>query len=148
MAKACKHGRDTERFTEGSRKGRCKECSRADRRAYNTRRYYRDIEAGRARSRATQASQWAKNPERMRENGRRASRKRLGGIDPPGHVLTGPCENLGCGYVGPLEWDHDHAITDRANERGWLCSQCNTALGQIEDSVPRLLGLVQYLTKG
>jgi hypothetical protein len=44
-----------------------------------------------------------------------------------------------------LHWDHDHAL-DRF--RGWLCHQCNTALGQVDDSIERLQQLIDYLERG
>lgn len=145
MPKRCVHGVDTERFTSGSRKGRCKECSRRSRREYNTRRYHRDIEAGRARSRAQAAESRAKNPQRSRARSLKNSRISLGGIAPPDYTRNGACDNTGCSYTGPLEWDHNHAITDRPNGRGWLCRTCNTALGMVNDDVARLTGLIAYL---
>jgi hypothetical protein len=41
-------------------------------------------------------------------------------------------------------WDHDHLLR---NFRGWLCSDCNTALGFVADSVDRLNKLAEYLEK-
>ena len=38
--------------------------------------------------------------------------------------------------------DHDHAS---GNVRGILCTRCNTALGQIHDSLATARGLVEYL---
>lgn len=145
MPKRCVHGADTERFTAGPRKGRCKECSRRSRREYNIRRYPRDIEAGRARSRTQAAESRAKNPERSRARSLKNSRISLGGIDPPDYTRDGACDNAGCSYTGPLEWDHNHAITDRPNGRGWLCRTCNTALGMVNDDISRLEGLIAYL---
>ena len=40
--------------------------------------------------------------------------------------------------------DHDH-ITNTF--RGWLCHQCNRALGGMNDSVPQLEAAIKYLKK-
>jgi hypothetical protein len=48
-----------------------------------------------------------------------------------------------CG--GPAEHiDHDHATGD---VRGKLCAGCNTALGLLGESVPRMVGLLAYLVR-
>lgn len=39
-------------------------------------------------------------------------------------------------------WDHDH---NTGNFRGWICSDCNTALGFVADSPERLRRLADYL---
>jgi hypothetical protein len=39
--------------------------------------------------------------------------------------------------------DHNHKTGDF---RGWLCSNCNTALGLLKDNVKRIEALKQYLT--
>jgi len=41
-----------------------------------------------------------------------------------------------------LSIDHDHKT---GKIRGILCSRCNTALGLAEDSIDRLLALINYL---
>lgn len=40
--------------------------------------------------------------------------------------------------------DHDH---ETGKFRGVLCWRCNTTLGWCKDSIPRLLGLAEYLKK-
>ena len=43
-----------------------------------------------------------------------------------------------------LHWDHDHAT---GAFRGWLCHGCNTAMGNLDDSIERLELLIQYLMR-
>jgi len=40
--------------------------------------------------------------------------------------------------------DHDH---NTGKFRGWLCHNCNRAIGTMKDSVERLLSAVEYLEK-
>lgn len=41
-----------------------------------------------------------------------------------------------------IHWDHDHQTM---KFRGWICSNCNVALGMVEDSTETLKKLVTYL---
>lgn len=52
------------------------------------------------------------------------------------------CEN--CGTVGKrgVVFDHDHTT---GKFRGWLCDNCNRALGLLNDDMERILGLALYL---
>lgn len=52
------------------------------------------------------------------------------------------CEN--CGTVGKrgVVFDHDHTTGEF---RGWLCDNCNRALGLLNDDLERILGLASYL---
>lgn len=55
------------------------------------------------------------------------------------------CANRRCGApidMSTKQIDHDHAT---GHVRGLLCSGCNRALGQLEDSPDRCLGLYHYL---
>jgi hypothetical protein len=84
----------------------------------------------------------AENPDRVRAQARKATRKRLGHVDPTGETREGPCQNAGCGYIGPLHLDHDH---ETGAPRGWLCGPCNRALGLLQEETSRIVGLAQYL---
>jgi hypothetical protein len=44
-----------------------------------------------------------------------------------------------------LHYDHNHVT---GLFRGWLCHRCNTALGQMDDSVAKLQSLIKYLQRG
>lgn len=65
----------------------------------------------------------------------------------------GKCANPGCTERFPLDCigtSNDNILhVDHCHQsgavRGLLCKRCNAALGQIDDDVPRLLGLVEYL---
>lgn len=71
----------------------------------------------------------------------------------------------GAGIDGTgLVLDHDHACCDGTRDRwgkgghgkricgacirGLLCPSCNVALGMVDDSIPRLLALIEYLGHG
>jgi len=43
-----------------------------------------------------------------------------------------------------LHWDHNHAT---GAFRGWLCHDCNAALGNVQDSMSKLQALIHYLQK-
>ena len=66
------------------------------------------------------------------------------GIDPT-QVPPKPGACPVCARTGPLVVDHDHA-TGRV--RGWLCAQCNNALGLAQDSPKILRALARYLEQG
>jgi hypothetical protein len=67
------------------------------------------------------------------------------------------CGNPLCRSRENLHLDHDHSCCDFKNAqreykgscgkcvRGWLCHTCNVALGLLNDSIPRLRGLITYL---
>jgi len=76
--------------------------------------------------------------------GREQTRKRLE------RVATRPrpehCECCGAPSTArhTLHWDHNHAT---GLFRGWICHGCNSALGQVGDSVERLRKLIRYLER-
>lgn len=49
-----------------------------------------------------------------------------------------------CGGKTRIAADHDH-VTGKF--RGWLCMQCNTALGSLKDDPSRLRALISYLER-
>jgi hypothetical protein len=51
-----------------------------------------------------------------------------------------------CGHDGErrIVWDHDY----KTNQfRGWICANCNLALGHVHDSVENLRQLIVYLER-
>jgi len=58
-----------------------------------------------------------------------------------------PCEC--CRKMAHLFHDHARANTEHdAYHRGFLCRNCNVALGGLQDDLPGVLNAVKYLTKG
>lgn len=58
-------------------------------------------------------------------------------------LQDGNCANPRC-LRKPTDVDHDHATNEF---RGLLCSQCNRALGAINDDLDVLQGLIEYLNE-
>lgn len=96
---------------------------------------------------------YAANRERLREYHRERSRRLR--AENPGMVAeyarkrrerdaTRPrpeaCEL--CARPGKVVWDHCHK---GGHFRGWLCYQCNTALGLVGDDTALLSRMVEYL---
>jgi formate dehydrogenase maturation protein FdhE len=68
---------------------------------------------------------------------------RNGMIDPHGKVCTGPCESCGrSDDKGRYVLDHNHQT---GAVRGELCSNCNTALGMLNDNPVKINQLANYL---
>lgn len=59
-----------------------------------------------------------------------------------GRPKSSACEC--CGREGKLEYDHDHT-TDAF--RGWLCHNCNCALGMVNDDISLLQMLIEYVRR-
>lgn len=60
------------------------------------------------------------------------------------------CSNLACGSQENLHYDHDHSCchtvpTCGGCNRGWLCQNCNLALGKLLDSPEIARGLADYV---
>ena len=49
-----------------------------------------------------------------------------------------------CGSTKKLSIDHDHAT---GHVRGLLCGNCNSAIGMVNDDVPRMLSLAEYILR-
>jgi hypothetical protein len=97
-----------------------------------------------------------KNPDRVHAMRKRQKLKAKYGItlekfDEMYSAQKGKCANNGCNISGPsrgkgcLVVDHCHK-TGRV--RGLLCIGCNFALGSLNDSTKRAIGLATYLRSG
>jgi hypothetical protein len=56
------------------------------------------------------------------------------------------CKSTKFGRAGISYFSVDHCHKT-GKVRGLLCSYCNTALGQMDDSIDRLKSAIEYLTK-
>lgn len=99
------------------------------------------------RAQAIAAKERANHPERIAFHNRkdhyrsRRSRRRVGALK-LGRPCPEVCEIPGCGNVGKIHFDHCHK-TGKA--RGWLCFNCNAALGHVKDKSSVLRALADYL---
>lgn len=66
-----------------------------------------------------------------------------GQVTDPTRPAPALCENPGCDRKVSAE-DHDHGT---GWFRGWLCHQCNSALGLLKDSPAMIQGLLAYLER-
>lgn len=84
----------------------------------------------------------AKNRERENAKGRaREARRRIQAqIERAGRPKPSHCEC--CGDPAKLVFDHCHTT---GKFRGWICQQCNHALGHVRDDPVRLSKLITYL---
>ncbi len=48
-----------------------------------------------------------------------------------------------CGRGGKICFDHDHTT---GKFRGWICQNCNSALGMIKDNVQTLKLMIEYIS--
>lgn len=62
-----------------------------------------------------------------------------------GYPVSGQCECCGR-HEGnySLHYDHDHKT---GAFRGWICLQCNTAIGKLGDDIDGVLNAVKYLKR-
>lgn len=107
---------------------------------------------------ANSGNNWLKrHPEEARLHSRKLNLKKRGitveEYDRLWVAQDGRCANQACGFTAPmvmldyrqgLQADHDHKT---GLPRQLLCPSCNRALGHIDDDVPRLRGLIEYLAK-
>lgn len=108
------------------------------RKAYDAARYAADPAAAKARAKRSKLL----NPDRYKAYDRKASRKRLGIVDPTCEVRKGECEL--CGVTKNLVPDHCHKTV---RMRGWICSKCNTGLGLLGDDYDGICRAVAYLVR-
>lgn len=84
-----------------------------------------------------------KTCEHKGTQGRAKAKKLAGNPEPP--PLGTPCENPGCGRIPinkQLVFDHDH---ETLGHRGWLCDNCNRAMGMLGDTIESLEAAILYL---
>lgn len=133
-----KHGHLAERYIGDRAGGSCAKCiSERFKARYNSDSSFRDKAKERTRRR------WATDEEfRARQT---AAKNRKRGMPKPVRPQPWACEM--CGRIAgekALHLDHCH---ETGKFRGWLCSQCNTGLGLLGDSIARLNAAVVYLEK-
>lgn len=95
--------------------------------------------------RAYSKARYAADPIKGRERVRKYARKRLGS-SPPTRETPQLCEccSRKPNGKGGLHLDHCHVT---GLFRGWLCHNCNTALGLLGDSQEGLLRALEYLRR-
>lgn len=82
--------------------------------------------------------------EKNRERRKLARWKRLG-LPEPTRPMPGLCECCKRPLEGKaLALDHDHVS---GKFRGWLCVNCNTAIGKLGDSIGGLKAAITYLRR-
>lgn len=87
-------------------------------------------------------SAWQKaNPKRAAELSRTGKRTKQEIV--AGRPRPDVCEVCEVPSRHTLHFDHCHATGDF---RGWLCTNCNTALGHAKDNPETLMNLAAYLT--
>jgi len=150
--KPCKHGHIAERLVNGG----CTDCFREANRRADTKAYYKqwakvnaeaqklyhaNYRSENAETIKRQIREWKKaHPEHITRQ-TESRRKRL--IKDAGRPKPDACEV--CEKVTPkLCYDHCHVSEEF---RGWLCQQCNSALGMVQDSPEILRRLAAYLER-
>jgi hypothetical protein len=100
----------------------------------------------RAKRRAYNKTYRQKNPEKVRKQWYEAgvrSRRKVG-ADNAGRPKPNTCEACGHDHDRRIVWDHDYETNQF---RGWICANCNLALGHVHDSVETLKQLIVYLER-
>ena len=108
------------------------------------------------RNRPYDSERYQQNRGQILAANRRAAWKRMG-LDPDAILVVQADHDGLCDICGqpsmvmrgetpvPLVMDHDHATV---TFRGFLCSPCNTMLGQARDNVDILVAAIEYLKRG
>lgn len=92
-------------------------------------------------NRRVQQLEWRRANRELNNKAAREYKERVR-IKKAGRPKSSACES--CGSVMPLHYDHCH----RTNAfRGWLCHNCNAALGHVNDDITVLQCLIAYLNK-
>lgn len=126
--KPCKYGHISERFATGT----CCKCSElfADSNRLHLRSYSREY----ARQLRRKRGMKARNPDRAQ---REELRLRFAGRPRPK-----ACET--CGKEKQIRFDHCHTT---GSFRGWICDNCNLALGLVKDDPAVLRNLAAYIER-
>lgn len=109
--------------------------------AERMREYYRASPEARAKRAVNSKAYHAAHKLRRAEISRKHARKKAGASSPSAAWKIGQCEICTL-PSGDLHWDHDHAT---GAHRGWLCHNCNVALGLLRDSPLVLKAALHYL---
>lgn len=101
-----------------------------------------NLDKARAYGRVYLASWRKRNPEKVLA----ANHRYLGMPTPtrPKPDLCECCSGPPVGRSGKLHLDHNHTT---GAFRGWICSNCNTALGKFGDTLTGVLRAVDYLER-
>lgn len=119
---------------------------RERRTAYNQAKYAtQDKAARRQQDRARRATETPQQRQVRLDKILVDSRRKGGVLNPTAERKTGMCSTRGCEYVGQLHFDHWHAGPRQGEFRGWVCSNCNTAMGLAADSPDKLRALAEYI---
>lgn len=86
---------------------------------------------------ATRRKWWDKNPHKVKQY----HLKRLYGVTIDPATIPSICE-VCSSSDRKIAFDHDH---DTGDFRGWLCTNCNSALGLVNDDVEVLEKLIEYI---
>lgn len=123
----------------------CKECARKAKKSS------RERHRNPARDREYALRYKRKHPDRVKQSSRKTLLKRKYGMTPEEYDAMLAAQGGGCaictappGDKRLLPVDHCH---ETGTKRGILCSNCNTALGLMQDDRERLLRAVEYLSR-
>jgi hypothetical protein len=101
-------------------------------------------EANRDKRKEYEKQYHIRHPDRANVATRKYMRKRREKAASRPRPVDGCCEVCGGTQKRALHWDHD---LKTGLFRGWLCGNCNRALGFVKDDIVRLEKLIVYLKK-
>jgi hypothetical protein len=129
----CDNGHVCERNTQ---RGECVICRRERLREYQ-KEYYSDPD--RHAKRNEYYRNHAKLPKSVEVRNKRRERQRVALAGRPKPVICDACERS-----GKIQFDHCH-LTGKF--RGWLCSDCNIAVGRMSEDAAALRKLADYIER-
>lgn len=121
-------------------------------RKINVKYYEKDIEKSRAASREYARLRRINNPEKLRAADRKSMLKHDYGITVEEYDAMSARQNGVCAICGRpqsarrgrLSIDHDHKT---GSIRGLLCTNCNSALGMVNDRIDLLKEMIEYILR-